>query len=213
MTKAATVNWAGIGTTWVSRNLMSRRTHIPVFNETALVVRVKPVGATPGVLCRHPRFDKELTIITDAVLADFGKGAEGMLYCLYALDNGAPIPMYVGISRATGHTGKLSSLFRNPRKKPRFDDYDGYHIGDLSTQVIPGYAKKKAYKKVWADRMFSNAPNHSPRLRQHIYFWGTAWGATSISAIAHLGHTPLFLEETILVHAFRTGYPGVLLNQ
>ena len=53
MTKAASVNWAEMGTTWVSRNLMSRRTNIPVFNETALVVRVKPVGATPGVLCRQ----------------------------------------------------------------------------------------------------------------------------------------------------------------
>lgn len=204
-------DWTQASSQWLAGNLPRGRPHIPVFDSDGLAVKVRQLG-NAGVLCRSGRFDNELATITDAVRAGFTSGVEGMLYCLYVLEEEQTAPVYVGIASANGKAGNLSSLFASVRKKPRFDDYDGYHIGDLSTQVVPGYVKPKAYKKVWADRLFANAPSMKPLLRTPVYFWGKAWDATDTSVAACLRHTPLFLEEHLLVHAFRTAFPGKLLN-
>ena len=206
------MNWADCGRQWVQSNLASRGSHIPLFDQTELLVRVD-TRIKPGVLCRSAQVDRTLADITDAVAAGFNKGVEGMLYCLYIVDLDQTIPFYVGIAKAAGHSGRLSSLFSNARKKPRFDDYDGYHIGDLSTQAVPGYAKKKAYKKAWANRLFTNAPSMKPCLLTPVYFWGKAWTAADVSAVAVLGHTSLPLEERVLIEAFEAAYPGRMLNR
>jgi hypothetical protein len=206
------VDWAACGRQWVNANLGSVGLLIPVFDETNLLVRVDP-RISPGVLCRTETFDKALAAITDQVRAGYTSGIEGMLYCLYVVEEGHAVPVYIGIVQALGHTGNLSTLFTNSRKKPRFDDYDGYHIGDLSTQVIPGYAKKKRYKRAWAKRMFLNAPSMKPKLRTQVYFWGTAWTSAHASAVGGLGHTSLALEEMIVIEACRAAYPGQLLNR
>jgi hypothetical protein len=205
-------DWANCGRQWANKHLQTNDSPIPVFQQAGPVVKVD-TRIKPGVLCRTQVFNKTLADITDQVRAGFKSGIEGMLYCLYVIEHDQPIPLYVGIAKAIGHSGRLSSLFSNPRKKPRFDDYDGYHIGDLSTQVIPGYPKKKAYKKVWAACMFVKSPSMKPELRTPVYFWGKAWCATDISAVRHLGHTSLCLEEMILIEAMRAAYPGRLLNR
>jgi len=205
------MDWASCGSQWVNNHLVQSNVHIPLFKTDGLTVEVDRRIA-PGVLCRSAQVDDKLSSITDTVVAGFQRGVEGMLYCLYTLDSNGPAPVYVGIARAAGHSGRLSSLFRSPRKKPRFDDYDGYHIGDLSTQVIPGYVRKKAYKKVWADRLFANAPSMRPELRLPVYFWGKYWSQGDISAIPSLGHTSLLLEERILIEALNAAFPGKLLN-
>ena len=208
-------DWIESAHAWLTHNIQgTTREHIPVFDHLGLVVKVNmPSSGKAGVLCRSDRFDRELAEITDSVRTGYEAGVEGMLYCLYVLEDGRPIPIYFGIARSTGQNGTLSSLFRSPRKKPRFDDYDGSHIGDLSTQVVPGHAKKKAYKKIWADQMFSNAPHRHPRLRTPVYFWGKAWQAGDPSVVTYLGHAPLLLEEQLLIHAFRIACPGRLLNR
>jgi hypothetical protein len=190
---------------------MQNNVHIPLFETDGLTVKVDRRRA-PGVLCRSAQVDDKLASVTDTVVAGFQRGVEGMLYCLYTLESSGPAPVYIGIAMATGHSARLSSLFRSARKKPRFDDYDGYHIGDLSTQVIPGYAGKKANKKVWADRLFVNAPSMRPELRLPVYFWGKDWSQADKSAIPSLGHTSLLLEERILIDALNAAYPGQLLN-
>jgi len=207
-------DWSLAARSWVGENLQKHTQHIPVFESEGLVVKInKRKAGGHGVLSRTNLFDEELAKITDTVRLDYGKGVDGMLYCLYTIEENEPVPIYVGIARAIGHTGKLSVLFMNSRKKPRFDDYDGYHIGDLSTQIVPGYTKMKACKKVWADHMFSNAPSLNPKLCKEVYFWGKAWSTSDMSVVSNLGHTPLFLEESLLVHAFRTAYPNRLLNR
>ena len=201
-------DWMLAASAWISANLQN---HIPIFETTGLAVKVRPFGGA-GVLCRTGMFDAELAVITDAVRSGHSAGTEGMLYCLYVLDQGNPVPVYVGIAGATGRSGRLSVLFSNSRKKPRFDDYDGHHIGDLSTQVVPGYAKPKACKKTWADRLFTKAPSANPHLRTPVYFWGKAWSVADASVVPCFGHTLLALEEHLLIHAFRTALPGQLLN-
>ncbi len=204
-------DWIQTAHTWLAGNLPSGTSDIPVFDCNGLVVNVRPLAQT-AVLCRSTRLDQALAAITDVVRADYGSGVEGMLYCLYVREGEHPVPVYVGIARAIGQSGAPSAFFANARRKPRFDDYDGYHIGDLSTQVVPGHAKPKAYKKVWADRLFSNAPSMTPLLRTPVYFWGKAWTPSDVSAATCLGHTPLFVEESLLTHAFRAAFLRKLLN-
>lgn len=220
------MNWKNCGRRWVKKQLTEQESRIPLFATDHLTVRVNNRPA-PGVLCRSDMMDDALADITDRVVDGWKQDVEGMLYCLYILQgangktakserseqNSEAIPIYVGIAKAQGHTGNLSSLFRSSRKKPRFDDYDGYHIGDLSTQVVPGCAKPKGYKKRWSDRMFVNAPSTTPKLRTAVYFWGKPWSNKDISAVSSLGHTSLLLEERILIDALNAAYPEQLLNR
>ena len=78
--------------------------------------------------------------------------------------------------------------------------------------MVPGYAKKKAYKEKWAQRMFSNTFSVKPKLRTPVFFCGKAWSATDISVLRVLGHTSLCLEERVLIESLEAAYPGQLLN-
>jgi hypothetical protein len=214
MTAMTQNDWTEAADRWLELHIGEGRDHHALFDSDKLVVKIHgTTPSKPGVLARTAEVDADLATITDRVRDGYQAGVEGMLYALYTLESGRPVPIYVGIARATGKRGGLSSLFKSTRKKPRFDDYDGYHIGDLSTQVVPGYAKPKAYKRVWAEQMFTNAPDPAPMLRTEVYFWGRAWEAGDSSVLPTLGHTPLHLEEALLIHTFRQRFPGKLMNQ
>jgi len=214
MTAMTHKDWRKAADRWLEHHIGEGRDHHALFDSDKLVVRIHgTTPSKPGVLARTAEVDADLAAITDRVRDGYQAGVEGMLYALYTLEGGKPVPIYVGIARAIGKTGGLSSLFTSSRKKPRFDDYDGYHIGDLSTQVVPGYAKPKAYKRIWADQMFTNAPDPAPTLRTEVYFWGSGWKARDGSVVPLLGHTPLHLEELLLIHAFRLRFPDRLMNQ
>jgi hypothetical protein len=205
---------------WVQNNILSEGSLSPLFKaDKDLYVKIQKIGKKKlPVLCRSQDVDDRLSQITDDVRAGFANGtSEGMLYGLFRYeDMNRPIPLYVGIAGSRGKRGQLSTLFESPRKKPRFDDYDGYHIGDLSTVVLQGHPKIKDYKIPWANSFFENYPINQPdqpQLRFSVYFWGIPWNTNSPSIVPDLGHVSLHLEESLLIEIFSTLFPNDITNR
>ena len=205
---------------WVQNNILTEGSLRPLFKaDKDLFVEIQNIGKKQlPILCRSQDVDDRLSQITDEVREGFESGtSEGMLYGLFRYeDRHRPIPLYVGIAGIRGRTGCLSTLFKSPRKKPRFDDYDGYHIGDLSTVVLQGHPQIKDYKIPWAGSFFEsypiNQPNQ-PKLRFSIYFWGIPWNTNSPSIVPDLGHVSLHLEEALLIEIFSTLFPNDITNR
>ena len=89
-----------------------------------------------------------------------------------------------------------------------------YHLGDLSAAVLPGHLPGKASPKYrrWARALFQEVPVASPRLRQPVRFWCTAWGPGSPGIWPEFGACSLSFAEYLLIGVASLLFPGDLLN-
>ena len=187
----------------------------PLFEHCDLVVETMSVGKH-RVLKRTAAIDKILTEEAAKVRDDYKSGSdiyEGFLYILHVIEAGERVPVYIGISEKMGKKGALSTLFQGNNKKPRWDYYPQFHIGDLSSVVVPGPSSPVPAKTVWADCLFHEYPSDQPKLKQECYLWVKAWRSDAVSIWKNLGHSALNLEEALLIATCDRLYPSRLLNK
>ena len=203
---------------WVTDNLLPN-THLPLFiSDTNNVVHAKPRKANGKYYLPLSTGVQTLLLeIRDTLKRSHtnGQSMEGMLYCLYTINNNiTPVPLYFGISHYHSNNGKVNTLWRNGYRYARFANATGSHIWNLSSLTCSGFQDKECHAYAnWVHRLFESPFTHNrPRLNSIVYFWGTAWGPDSQSIVKTLGHTPLFVEETILIWLFCRRLPLSLLN-
>ena len=168
------------------------------------------------VLTRTEAIDRILKEETAKVRDDYKSGShayEGFLYILHVLEAGERVPVCIGISEKIGKKGGLSTLFNSKSKIPRWDYYPQYHIGDLSSVVLPDHTSPVKSKKTWADCLFQDYPSDHPKLKQECYLWVKAWRSDGVSIWKDLGHSDLNLEEAMLIAVCDRLYPSRLLNK
>ena len=179
-----------------------------------LEVSTIKVGANT-VLERTNDIDRLIMESSRSVMEDFQKGSqetEGVIYMMYREGDQGMIPLYVGIAEKVGKSGRLSTLFNGKTKKPRWDYYDGYHIGDLSTVVCEGYETAEKGKVNWAKSLFEDFPSKAPVLNFEVKLWFHVWRSDSLSIFSDLGHSSLLLEESLIIEILGRLYPDSLLN-
>lgn len=193
-------------------------------------VRVKQIGVKPlrPVLERSPQMEKLVLEIAERLIKDYennpaaSREFDGMLYMMGWKQEGRFIPLYIGKTETLGRKddGGLSENLRGlPRSKSRMkfarwgDNY-AYHIGDLSSWVLPeghkAHKKKQLKYKKWANTLFHP---ETRKLRQPTYFWATAWRPTDTSVWKAIGPTTLAVSEYLIIGLAGKISPDHLLNR
>lgn len=188
-------------------------------------VRSAPYGRDGRVILqRAPEMETLLVGQVERVLGSPAVGPdrlEGILYLMFrrAGDRGV-LPLYIGragrFGRGDGNvSANLADIRRNGGRFARWGSGYAYHIGDLSAAACPGHPGAKCSPKYrrWADRLFADAPAPSPRLREPVFFWATAWGPSSPSIWAEFGPCSLAFQEYLLIGVAAECFPGELLNE
>ena len=99
---------------------------------------------------------------------------DGIIYIMHTgSPDGVVVPRYIGKSETVGKTSgilsvNLSRLETDKSKFGRWGDNYAYHIGDLSSVVLPGHETEKLRLKykLWAEALFGGIDVERPRLRQ-----------------------------------------------
>jgi len=112
------------------------------------------------------------------------------------------VPCYIGKSETVGkNSGVLSAnlvrLATDTSKFGRWGDNYAYHIGDLSSIVLPGHdaAVQTEKYRSWATALFEDINTDRPRLRQPVFFCIRAWKREDVGIWTEFGPTRLsFLE-------------------
>ena len=190
----------------------------PLFDTSVnLEVKTLTIGKRK-VLKRSESVDELIANQVDYILTDHEAGnntCEGILYLMFRIESDKIIPHYVGISQKYGKKGKISSIMNSRSKKPRWDYYGGYHIGNLSTVVCDGYEKSKIEKdKVpWAEALFETFPSTNPKLKNELFLWYHVWTVDSKSIWKDFGHSSLVFEEALMIELLGKLFPNDLINK
>lgn len=192
-------------------------TCVPLFEEdSAGNVKTREIGEKPRrpVLQRSQAMESMIVRIAQQLIDDYNnrphgkREFDGMLYIMGWKEDERFLPLYVGKTETLGRKddGGLSENIRGlpkSRSKMKFarwgDNYQ-YHIGDLSSWVLPeghqAHQKKQRKYKLWADTLFEPK---SRRLKRPTYFWATAWKPTETSVWEELGPTTLAVSEYLVI--------------
>ena len=92
--------------------------------------------------------------------------------------DGGVVPCYIGKSETVGKasgvlSANLQRLATDTSKFGRWGDNYAYHIGDLSSIVLPGHnvtVQTEKYRS-WATALFEGINTDHPRLRQPVFFF------------------------------------------
>lgn len=182
------------------------------------------IGQRPRrpVLKRSEEMESMVLRVAGQLVADYESPGErqfdGMLYMMGWKKAGRFQPLYVGKAETVGRNddGALSANLRGlpgSRSRMKFarwgDGYD-YHIGDLSSCVLPGHethSKKQRKYERWATTLFEPG---SCRLYRPTYFWATAWRPTDTAVWKELGPTTLAVTEYLVIGVAGKVSPNLL---
>src|SRR5258707_10345778 len=97
----------------------------------------------------------------------------------------------------------------------RWGDNYAYHIGDLSSVVLPGREIdiKPLKYRLWAEALFETTNSERPRLRQPVLLWVRAWRKDDIGVWKEFGPTRLSFLEYLLIGLANVLFPGKILNR
>jgi len=146
---------------------------------------------------------------------------DGIIYIMHTrATDGIIIPRYIGKSETVGKTSgvlsvNLSRLETDTSKFGRWGDNYAYHIGDLSSVVLPGHEidVKPLKYQFWAEALFETTNSERPRLRQPVYLWVKAWRKDDIGVWKEFGQTRLSFLEYLLIGLASSLFPGEILNR
>jgi hypothetical protein len=162
---------------------------VPLFDcDEANFVQAKEIGKSRPrkVLCKSAAMEALMRREAKTVVDDHKSGTalyDGIIYIMHTLDtDGVIVPRYIGKSETVGKTSgvlsaNLSRLDSDASKFGRWGDNYAYHIGDLSSVVLPGHEiRVKTLKyRLWAEALFETTNSERPRLRQPVLLWVRAW--------------------------------------
>jgi hypothetical protein len=97
----------------------------------------------------------------------------------------------------------------------RWGDNYAYHVGDLSSVVLPGHdatVQTEKYRS-WARALFVDINTDRPQLRQPVFFWVKAWRKDDVGIWTEFGPTRLSFLEYFLIGIASPVFPQVLLNR
>ena len=146
---------------------------------------------------------------------------DGIIYIMHTRSaDGGVVQCYIGKSETIGKTsGVLSAnllrLATDTSKFGRWGDNYAYHIGDLSSVVLPGREIdiKPLKYRLWAEALFETTNSERPRLRQPVLLWVRAWQKEDIGVWKEFGPTRLSFLEYLLIGLASALFPGEILNR
>ena len=123
---------------------------------------------------------------------------DGIIYVMHTRSaDGGVVPFYIGKSETVGKisevlSANLSRLATDTSKFGRWGDNYAYHIGDLSSIVLPGHdatVQTDKYRS-WATALFEGVNTDRPRLRKPAFFWVRAWKREDLGIWTEFGPNP-----------------------
>jgi hypothetical protein len=139
---------------------------------------------------------------------------DGIIYIMHTRSpDGCVVPLYIGKAETVGKaSGKLSVNVSGKREKSKFGrwgDSHAYHIGDLSSAVLPGHEipVRGLKYQLWAEALFEGVNIENPRLFQQVFLWVKAWHKDNIGPWQEFGPTPLSFLEYLLIGLASTLFP------
>ena len=195
----------------------------PLFAELpAASVTTKRIG-NRSLLQRSPEAEGLIITICAMLEDDWNRKVhkyDGMLYIMFAREEGRVIPLYIGKAETLGKQGNLSANIKgvsknaNKAKFARWGDGRQYHIGDLSAAVLCGYEAQSVdskYKK-WASAMFESFPTDEPKLKHPVFLWAKPWSRADVGVWPQFGPTRLSFQEYLLIGLCSSLFGSRLLN-
>jgi hypothetical protein len=146
---------------------------------------------------------------------------DGIIYMMHTRGSGGGVvSRYIGKSETVGKTSGLLSanlarLATDTSKFGRWGDNYAYHIGDLSSIVLPGHdatVQTEKYRS-WATALFEGINTDHPRLRQPVFFWVRAWKREDVGIWTEFGPTRLSFLKYLLIGIASSIFPRELLNR
>ena len=146
---------------------------------------------------------------------------DGIIYIMHTrATDGTIVPRYIGKSETVGKTSgilsvNLSRLESDTSKFGRWGDNYAYHIGDLSSVVLPGREidVKPLKYRLWAEALFETTNSERPRLLQPVLLWLRAWRKDDIGVWKEFGPTRLSFLEYLLIGLASALFPAEILNR
>jgi hypothetical protein len=189
-------------------------------------VQTKEVGKSRPrkVLRRSAAMEALMRREVKTVVDDHKNGTglyDGIIYTMRtrAADS-TIVPRYIGKSETMGKTSgilsvNLSRLETDTSKFGRWGDNYAYHIGDLSSVVLPGHEidVKPLKYRLWAEALFETTNAEHPRLRQPVLLWVKAWRKDDIGVWKEFGPIRLSFLEYLLIGLASALFPGEILNR
>jgi len=204
------------------------------------LLKTKPDGKT-AVIQNHPTHGKmvarsdelsrKILEVSELIKKAFNQAIEqglpkcpieGIVYTIYQRepdtgpnDPDAITPIYVGIARSTGKSGKVSSLFNSGWGRFADTPNSNGHIGNINEQ-LQGREDSKSNYRDWVDTLFTDDSDLEWEviLRKPVFVRIEVWDSNSSSIINELGHTPLEVEEMLRIWLLNIGGKGNgLLNK
>jgi hypothetical protein len=146
---------------------------------------------------------------------------DGIIYIMHTRSgDGGIVPCYIGKAETIGKTSGVPSanlmrLATDTSKFGRWGDNYAYHIGDLSSIVLPGHnatVQTEKYRS-WATALFEGINTDHPRLREPVFFWVKAWRKDDVGIWTEFGPTRLSFLEYLLIGIASSIFPRELLNR
>ena len=200
---------------------------VPLFecDENGLVL-IKEIGTVRRrkILRRSAAMETLMRQEAEKVVSDHKAATgiyDGIIYVMHTREaNGGVVPCYIGKSETVGKasgvlSANLQRLATDTSKFGRWGDNYAYHIGDLSSIVLPGYnvAVQTEKYRSWATALFEGTNTDRPRLRQPVFFWVRAWKREDVGIWTEFGPTRLSFLEYLLIGIASSIFPGELLNR
>lgn len=143
---------------------------------------------------------------------------QGIIYMMYVLREGQPVPLYIGKSEKYGKKGhNLSANLKGIKATTqhpfaRWGYNYAYHLGDLSRVVLGHDDTHPPRYTRWAQALFQQ-PVADRRLKRDVFFWVKAWEAQDIGPWSEYGGTTLAFLEYQLIGLASKAFPHDLLNE
>jgi hypothetical protein len=200
---------------------------VPLFDcDDGGFVQTKEIGKKRmrKVLCRSEAMEVMMRREGKIVVDDHKNRTaqyDGIIYIMHTgSSDGVVAPRYIGKSETVGKTSgilsvNLSRLETDKSKFGRWGDNYAYHIGDLSSAVLPGHeiAVQPLKYQHWAQALFEGINVERPRLRQPVFLWVKAWRKDDIGVWQEFGPTRLSFLEYLLIGLASALFPGEILNR
>ena len=204
------------------------------------LLKTKPDGRTVIIqnhpthgkmLARSDELSRKIIKVSELIKETFNQAVEdglprcpleGIVYTIYQREPGADpndpnaiTPIYVGIARSIGKSGKVSSLFNSGWGRFADTPNSNGHIGNINEQLQGREDSKNNYRD-WVDTLFTEDSDLEWEviLRKPVFVRIEVWNSNSCSIINELGHTPLEVEEMLRIWLLNNGGKGNgLLNK
>jgi hypothetical protein len=143
---------------------------------------------------------------------------DGIIYVMHTQEaDGGVVRCYIGKSETVGKasgvlSANLQRLATDTSKFGRWGDNYAYHIGDLSSIVLPGHnvtVQTEKYRS-WATALFEGINTDHPQLRQQVLFWVRAWRREDVGIWTEFGPTRLSFLEYLLIGIASSIFPREL---